>query len=803
MKTARRILLGIVLLLIIVLIGAFIFINHIAKRGLPDYNESIQLTGMTDQVTVYRDSYAVPHIFAKNEDDLYRAVGYVMAQDRLWQMDLVRRATQGRLAEIFGEALVETDLLMRALRIPEKSRLVLSQADAKVVKMIEAFSDGVNQYIESHKNKLPPEFSILRYVPEKWEPEHAANLIGYMAWPLALAWSSDVLLYQLAQKLGAESEKFHELVPDLSQQKTVVYPDFKLAAVGAGLDSSLLRGARKLEELGLVIFTGSNNWAVSGAKSVTGKPLLANDMHLSLFAPGIWYQIHEVIEGSLNVTGVAVPGQPFIVAGHNDRIAWGMTNVMVDDMDFYLEKLNPANANEYEFNGSWRPLKVRKEEIKVKGGRVIEKELKFTHRGPVVSALQNVRDQAISMRWVGNEESNEIRSVYLLDRAKNWEDFKDAAKTFQALSQNVVYADIDGNIGLHCCAGVPIRKGEGLGVVPGETDEYDWKGFVPFEKLPYSYNPPSGYVSSANNKTVDDHFPYPIGYWFDLPYRIDRIREMLEEKEKLSTEDFMRMQLDVKSKLVEKMKGDILAELRKLEDPTPLEKTSLQLLETWDGTLTKESAATSIFEEFYNLFLTNLIQDEMGEELTKKYEGNSILAVNFMENILRNKNSGWCDDLRTPGVKEGFGDIVRRSFQETVASLREELGSNPDRWEWGKLHVLSLEHPLSQVKILSALFNLNPKPVPVRGSFHTVCALGYDFGLGFKSRFGPSERHVFSLANWDDSKTVIPTGESGIPASKFYCDQTKLYGAGQYHNDYVSRNLIEKDARFKMTISKK
>jgi len=802
MKIVKKIIIGIALLLAIVVIAGFFYIRHIAQKGLPDYSENIKLAGITDEVTVYRDSYAIPHIFAKNEEDLYRAVGYVMAQDRLWQMDLLRRVTTGRLAEIFGDDLVETDLLMRSLRIPEKSQLVLSRTDGNIIKAAGAFADGVNQFIESRQKKLPLEFSLLGYVPEKWTIEHSANLIGYMAWDLAFAWESEGLLYKLAQKLGPESSKFKELIPDLSQQKTVVYPKFKSDASKLNPGFNLLSHAQKLEELGLIIFSGSNNWAVSGAKSVTGKPLLANDMHLGLFAPGIWYQMHQVVEGKLNVTGVAVPGQPFIVGGHNDRIAWGMTNVMVDDIDFYREKINPATPNEYEFNGTWRAMEVRKEKIKIKGGKVIEREIRFTHRGPIISDFKGVKNQALSMHWIGNEFSNELRTVYLLNRAGNWDEFKDAVKTFNAVSQNIVYADVDGDIGLYCSAGVPIRKGNGWAIVPGETDEYDWKGLVPFEELPHSYNPACGYVSSANNKTVDDDYPYYISFWFDLPYRIDRIREMLEEKEKLSIEDFCRMQADFESKLVEKIKGDFIAAIKKIENPTPLEQKSIELLESWDGVLVKNSPAPSLFEKFYKILFRNLVEDEMGKELYKEYAGNQILIDNCLENILRNKNSEWCDDVRTKDIQETFGDRVQKSFKETVASLQEEFGNAPEKWEWGKIHTLVLKHPMGTVKILDLAFNINRGPFPVGGSFHTVCPYTGSSGVGFESDFGASMRHVFSLANWDESRSVIPTGESGIPASQSYCDQTKLYLNNQYHSDYMSRELIEKEAKYKMTISR-
>jgi penicillin amidase len=800
MKTIKKMLAVLFLLLLGAVIGAAIYVRHIARRGLPDYSESVRLAGMTDEVTVFRDEFAVPHVFAKNEGDLYRAVGYVMAQDRLWQMDLIRRATQGRLSEIFGQDLIQTDLLMRALRIPEKSRLVISQTEEPIIRALEAFADGVNQYIETHPKNLPPEFFLLGYIPEKWTVEHSMNLIGYMAKDLAAALETDILLYKIGQKLLLQAGRYPEFIPDIRLHKTLGYPDFKMDISGLDLSSTLLSGARRLKDLGLVVFSGSNNWAISGTRSVTGKPILANDMHLALFAPGIWYQIHEVVEGKLDVSGVAVPGTPLIIDGHNGRIAWGMTNAMNDDMDFYLEKINPSNPDEYEFNGAWRPLEVRKERIRVRKRPDVEKELRFTHRGPIISGFSGVKDKAISMRWMGNEMSNEPRAVYLLNRASNWDDFREAVKTFRALSQNIVYADVDGNIGLYFCAGVPIRK-NGMGVVPGETDEYDWKGLVPFEELPHVYNPASGFVSSANTKPAGDDYPYYISYFFFPPYRNDRIREMLNEKEKLSVEDFCRIQSDVRSKLVAKMNGGLLTEIRKAGELNPAENKSLELLANWDGVLARDSAAAAIFEELYGILLKDLVADELGEDLFKELSANTLLAMNIMENILNDKNAECSDDVRTPDKKETFTDIVQKSFRETVARLLGELGKEPERWEWGHVHRLTLGHPMGTVKVLDKLFGLNRGPFPVGGSFHTVCPFDFSFDGTFKVDTGASQRHVYSLADWDQSLTIIPTGESGIPASRYYCDQTRLYLDNRYHSDHVNRSLIEKEAKFRMTIS--
>ncbi|UCG28927.1 MAG: penicillin acylase family protein, partial [Bacteroidales bacterium] len=499
MKVIKRVLLVFIFLVVILLVSGLVFVHYLAHRGVPAYEREVTLAGIREPVTVFRDSLAIPHIYASNEEDLYRTVGYIMAQDRLWQMDLIRRVTTGRLSEIFGEDFVETDLFLRALRIPEKSKLVLENTSPELIVLLKAYADGVNQFIEQHIHTLPFEFSILRYNPEPWKPEHSLNIIGYMAWDLAgNILSSEVTIYKLNQKFGPE--KLYQLIPDVESTESIVYPDFTWDSISQEIHAEFIKHSRSLMDLGIAAFHGSNNWAISGEKSTTGNPIFANDMHLGFGIPGIWYQMHHIIEDKLNVTGIGIPGEPLIVAGHNDSIAWGMTNLAVDDIDLYLEEVNPGNRNEYRLNGKWKTMEVREERINIKGGKELLKELRFTHRGPVISEFRDM-PEVISMRWGGNDYSNEFRSVYLLNNARNWGDFKNAIKTFSSISQNFAYVDVQGNIGLYAAGGIPIRNGTGYSLLPGNTDEYDWKGKVPFEDLPHSFNPSSGIVASANNKS--------------------------------------------------------------------------------------------------------------------------------------------------------------------------------------------------------------------------------------------------------------------------------------------------------------
>ena len=788
MNMFKRILLGIVVLLIVAFLAGFLFLQKIKNQAIPDYSADLKLKGLTAEVQVLRDKFGIPHIYAQNEADLYKATGFVMAQERLWQMDLLRHATTGRLSEIFGESMVKADYVMRALQIPAKSRMVMEKTEPEILEALKNFAWGVNQYIESHQKNLPPEFVILGYKPEPWEIEHSINMVGYMGWDLRHGWSEDMLLNGLAAQV--DSAHFNLIAPDLKNHPSAVFPDFKLQL--KALQESKLSALEKLGELGIEVFNASNNWAVAGKKSVTGMPLLANDMHLALNAPGIWMQIHQVVPGKLNVTGVALPGQPMVVCGHNDSIAWGMTNVAVDNLDFYQEKIN-SEQDKYFFNGEWKPLRIEKLTINTKEGKVYERTLRFTHRGPIISELKDIKDKQLSMRWSGMDFSNEVRGVYLLDRAKNWNDLRKAATNFGAVSQNIVYADVKGNIGLQCSAGIPIRKGNGFAIYSGETSEYDWTGYVPFNELPFEYNPERGFVSSANNKTVSEDFPYYISRWFSMPYRIERIRQMLEAKEKLSVADFQQMQSDHKSQIATAylMKFVKALESRNLTDEAELK--ALDMLRKWDGQMERESPATTIFETLYMNLIKNMISDDLDEKLVKDVLGNQTICENLIAATFRTNNPLWFDNIKTE-KKESFEDILAESLKNTISDLTKKLGNDPAKWEWQKVHTLTLNHPMGKVKMLDVLFGLNSKTYGVAGGSTTVCPYSWSFNDPYLADHGPSERHVFDVASWDRSETIIPTGTSGIPGSPNYCDQTELYMHNQYHGDFFTKEKVEQAA---------
>jgi penicillin amidase len=793
MKTFKTILISLPALVIVVVIVGLVIVSDIKRGAMPLYKGNLIIQGLDSDVTVYRDERGMPHIYAANEHDLYFSAGYVMAQERLWFMDLIRRVTTGRLSEVMGEDLVQTDKFLRCLEMTAKSKIVLSTEDPVILSYLQAYADGVNAYIVAAGKKLPPEFRILRYKPDPWKLEDIANIIGYMGWDLAKDnLTSDLFYYQLAQKFGVD--KATQMIPDWDAVNSVVFPDFKIDEILIKNAQEFISAMDTLKALGIASFSGSNNWAVAGKRTETGKPVLSNDMHLSFGSPGIWMQMHQVIPGKLNVTGVVIPGQPFVVAGHNEKIAWGMTNLMVDDIDLFAEKLNPENENQYFFNGEWKNMVVKKEIINIKGGKQDSIIIKYTHRGPIISVFRNVKDASLSMRWSGYDNSDEIRSVCLLNRAAGWDDFRSALNTFRSVSQNFAYADVEGNIGLNAGGGIAIRKGNGTIIRNGETDEYDWKGYVPFEQLPFSYNPEKGYVSSANNKAVIEGYPYYISSDFALPYRINRIRQMLDEKEVYSLEDFKRMINDKHSDYAALLTPFILKLNDRKNELTPVETSALANLTGWDYDMNAGLAAPSIFEFFRISFTNNLLADEMGDLFSQLF---STTREYYIYRILKTGYDEWVDNINTP-QKETLDDIVLKSFKDCISALSQQFGEDQAKWNWGSIHKITIEHPLGSVKILDRIFGFNSDVYGIGGSNHTVSP--YSYGDGFKVNHGASERHIFNTADWDESYTVIPTGASGIPASEFYLSQTKAYIEGKFYKDSFSEKAVKAAARYTLNL---
>ena len=790
MKILKITLVTIAVLLAVVLLAGVIAVPALRKSGLPELNGEKSLSALTAEVKVIRDERGVSHIYASNEHDLYFMTGYITAQERLWQMDMVRHATQGRLAELFKRDMFETDIFLRALGMQEKSRMVLEKEDPEILATLQAYADGVNAWITGCGKKLPPEFRILGYEPEPWTMVDITNIIGFIGWDLASSnLSNEISNYKLGMKLGAE--KAAELIADWNLVDEVVFPDFRLDDKLTDKALKAVSSMEKLEELGIVTLSGSNNWAVSGSRSETGKPILSNDMHLGFNVPGFWLQVHQVIPGKLNVTGVLFPGEPFIIAGHNDRIAWGMTNLGVDDIDLFVETVD-STGNNYLYNGEWLPFRDVEHTLKMTDDSSQTRVLRYTHHGPVISGMQNIDDVVLSMCWSGYDYSDEIKAVYLLNRAGNWDEFRTALSHFKSISQNFAYADVDGNIGLNTGGGVPVRKGTGLLPRRGDTDEYEWKGYVPFELLPSSFNPEEGFISSANQRTVDSSYPFFISGEFSMPYRIMRIREMAGEKQVLGIEDFKRMITDNHSAYAKMLTPVILKGAEALSDPGETERKAIEELRGWNYAMDASLVAPTLFEFIRMEMAYQLLGDELdelyGAALGRQHDF-------YLYSLMKEGPDGWVDNVNTP-EEESLETIIARSISAALDTLTARYGGYGEQWQWGRIHTITLEHPMGGVKILDRVLKLNSDTYGVGGSYHTVEP--YAFRDNFRAHHGASERHIFNTADWDESLTVIPTGTSGIPGSPFYLSQTETYINNGFYSEPFSDAAVEAAKKYEM-----
>jgi penicillin amidase len=790
MKILKVILTVLAVIVAVALLAGLIIVPSLRKSGLPDINGEKDLAGLTAEVKVIRDERGVPHIYASNEHDLYFMTGYVTAQERLWQMDMVRHATQGRLSELFKRDMFETDHFLRALGMPKKSQMVLEREDPAILATLQAYTDGVNSWIAECGKKLPPEFRILGYQPEPWTMVDITNIIGFIGWDLASSnLSNEINNYKLVSKLGPE--KASELIADWNMVDEVVFPDFRLDDKLLDQASAAIGSMEELEKLGIVTLSGSNNWAVSGNRSETGKPILSNDMHLGFNVPGFWMQIHQVIPGKLNVTGVLFPGEPFIIAGHNDRIAWGMTNLSVDDIDLFVETVD-STGNNYLYNGEWLPFRTEEQILKMGPDSSQTRVIKYTHHGPVISGMQGIDDAVLTMCWTGYDYSDEIKAVYKLNRASGWDEFRTALSHFRSISQNFAYADVDGNIGLNTGGGIPVRKGTGILPRKGDSDEFEWKGYVPFELLPSSFNPENGFVSSANQRTVDESYPFFISGEFSMPYRIMRIREMSAEKEILGIEDFKRMITDNHSAYAAMLTPVIIssatAEAPEDEKISPV----IEELKSWNYDMSATLVAPTLFEFIRIELARHIMLDELdelyGSTLGRQYDF-------YIYSMVTKGPDEWIDNTDTP-EKETMEMIVAQSIRAAVDTLTARYGEYGDNWQWGKIHTFTLEHPMGGVKILDRLLGLNSRTYGIDGSYHTVEP--YAYRDNFRAHHGASERHIFNTADWDKSLTVIPTGTSGIPGSPFYLSQTETYVNDGFYSEPFSEAAVEAAKKYEM-----
>jgi penicillin amidase len=798
----RKILKKLAWLSVILLVALSVACCWYWRASLPKIDGTIQLQGLTAGVDVVRDAEGIPHIYAKTSADAYFALGFVHAQDRLWQMEMNRRIASGRLAEILGPNAIDTDRFLRTLGVARNAQGILANLSPEARAMLDAYAKGVNAYLADRRDPLPLEFYLTGAPPPA--PWQAVDSIGWqtmMAWDLGGNWTQELLRMRLSQRLSLQ--QINEFLPPYPGDAVMQTQDYtKLYKELAGTTEQL-RMVAQVAPPSLIEGMGSNNWVVSGAKSETGKPLLANDPHLGLSAPALWYFAHLSAPG-LNVIGATLPGIPSVVLGHNDRIAWGFTNTGPDVQDLFIERINPDDNRQYQTPDGWAEFKMRTEIIKVKGQGDVTLEVRETRHGPVITgalpivahAPLDAKKYAIAFAWTAlRPDDLSLQAGMHLDAAKNWDDFLQAARDFSAPQQNMVYADIDGNIGYVAPGRVPLRKPDndlhGLAPAPGWDARYDWDGFIPFDDLPRQFNPAANQIATANQKIVADDYPYFITSEWTLPYRAHRIADLLAARPKHSMESFAAIQKDVVSLAAQ----ELLPLMRSTVARSASAKSGLAMLAHWNGEMLADRPEPLIFNAWTRELSRQIFVDELGDELMKDYwEQRNVQAS--MVNVLKDVNgqSRWCRNVKDIAAKkpQTCADLLAISLDIAVADLQKRYGNDMAAWRWGEAHQARSEHrPFSKVSLLAKLFDVR---IASPGDTYTVDVGRYnlrDESEPFASHHAPSMRALYDLSNLENSRFIQSTGQSGNVLSSLYRNFNRRWVDVSYLPMQMKRESVE------------
>ncbi len=782
MKTWLKTLIGILstllILFLVTVIGSYFYL----KKSLPDYSGTKEIVEINSEIKIYRDNHAIPTVYADNNDDIYFALGFLHAQERMFQMDLTRRAGEGKLSEILGSKTIAFDKMFKTLGLSKISQEAFKNYDGEVKKSLIAYAKGVNEFIKNNSGKLTIEFDVLGYKPEPWKPEHSILIAKLMAWELNISWWSDIAFTHLIQKLGLEKVK--EIMPDYKENAPTIIPQNIENLASVPLD--FIKVDRDFRKFTGFVGThiGSNNWVVNGEHSNSGKPIIANDPHLSFSIPGKWY-IANLHSPNLNAEGVTIPGIPGIVIGKNKNISWVVTNVMADDSDFYIEKLD-STKTKYFFNNEWHSLEVHKDTIKVKDSSDVIFEIRKNHRGPIISDIhpykrlfpnEEQNKAVISMRWSALAPTTDIKAFYLINRAKDWKEFNNGVQFFTSPGQNFVYGDKEGNIGYVAGVRLPKRKNNSVSFVySGLTDEYDWEGFVPFKENPRVYNPKQGFLASANNKTIQD-YPYHISNVWEPSSRIERITELLKKKEKHSKEDFQKYQMDFYSYYAKEIVPYILQAYSAVKVENANLKKALEILKQWDFILLANSQVPTVYTVFYQYLLKNIFEDEMGKNLFKEYIFLANVPYRTVPVLLKENKSQWFDNVNTK-VIETRDEIIRKSLKDAIEFLERKMNADITYWQWGKLHKLTLKHFFHGISgLLDKLFDVGP--FEIGGDGTTIFNTEYSLTKPYSNKLGPSMRYIYDFAEPDNYRIILPTGQSGHFLSKHYHDMTQKWLNGK------------------------
>jgi penicillin G amidase len=738
-----------------------------------------RVLGVSAPVSIHRDAHGVPTVRAASTADALFGLGYAHAQDRLWQMDFQRRIGSGRLAEILGPRLIDTDRFLRTVgfrRAAEASWQVLS---AQTRALLESYTAGVNAFL-SASGARPVEYRILRAEPEAFTPIDSLAWAKMMAWDLAGNAREEIRRARFVSAVGAE--RAAQLLPPVPPEPTILLDAEWMDRVGAALGpgpasasastgpwGSLESAFAGLSALGFQgEEVGSNSWVVAGSRTKSGKPMLANDPHLGLRTPSVWYLARLEAPG-LSVEGASLPGLPGVIIGHNARIAWGLTSVEPDVQDLFLEQVDPGNPSRYLYRGGSRAFERRTERIRVRGAADVRVEVRASVHGPIVTDLYpgaEALGHPVALRWTGLDPGDTTAEAFLgIDRASNWEQFLGAAGLLRAPAQNLVYADVDGHIGYATAGAIPIRpRSDGLLPVSGSGSD-DWSGYIPLENLPRVLDPPRGYIATANDRVVSDRYPWPMAHDWPEPYRADRITKRILASGRLDREGMKAIQLDRHSEQADELLP-LLLDTRPDDGPS---RDALERLKVWDRTFSPDSVPASIYAAWYTA-LSSMPEDELANVPA------GAVRSRFLINALRD-NSSWCDDVRTP-KKESCADFKTATLSKAVQQLSRRLGPDPAAWRWERLHRARFPHGVFDgVVLLRPFFSLETGQ---GGDASTINVGAYRRDGSYVMTDGPSYRQIIDLADLSRSLFVHTTGQSGNVFSPRYRDLLPLWKRGEY-----------------------
>ncbi len=796
MKWLKRILLSLSVLLFVLCAGIYFYL----QSQKPVYSGELRLTGLSDKTEVFFDTYGVPHIYGKNEADVFRALGYIHAQERLFQMELIRRVSSGRISELFGSSVLDVDRFFRMLGILEHAKASAAEFEKHKAEpwfvAATAYLEGVNEYIE--KGKTPLEFTLLSIPKEKFEIKDLYLIVSYVSFNFQMAFRTDPLQDKIKNEWGIKYlqdlglETYDSLMHNSGDSLMAIKKDNLLSAFES-----------IQEKLPIQVWSGSNSMLIAANKSKSGKVLFENDTHIGHQQPSVWYESHLECPG-FRFYGSWIAGFPFAALGHSERHAWGITIFENDDLDFYKEKVNPEDSNQVWERDHWAELQLRKETIKVKDSADVNILCRTSAHGPVCSDVmkdfQTLSPAPVSACWTFLREPNKMVEItYGLAHAKSMEEFRASLSQLSAPGLNILYADREDNIAWWAAAKIVKRaaNADPSFILDGASGEQDWQGYFDFNENPSSVNPESGYIYSCNQTPLPvNGIVYP-GYY--LPDdRSLRLNKLLSEKKDFSLEDLQNFNLDTHNPIAAAAMKIFLKHLdsKDFADASP-EKELLGILQKWDGTHGLNDVAPSFYYRWYYYIYQNTFVDELGEKDAEAFLKTHLQKKSTLS-WLENDSTKWWDDVHTIDKTESMNEIVNLSFHSALKDLSAQHGNSPKDWTWKKLHVLELAHPLGVKWPLNYLFNVGP--YPIAGGIETLNNQSFPLtsNLLYKSNLGAAVRRTIDFADPERGFSVIPGGQSGNPMSPHYRDQTKLYVSGELRRELMKREDIVSQSKNKL-----